>query len=168
MFSKVLKMRKSLSLLAALLISAAQAHAQTATPVNPGYDALTGPNCATSPCHLAFGIVTPGVGGPAVASKVLLAKPGSLLGVYFTAQGTQGWGMVFNSATDPADGATTVGTAAGNLEECIYVPASTTQAISFQGLPVETYSAGITAVFSSTGCGTKTESATAFIHGLAQ
>ena len=151
-----------------LLLSAPAAAQSTATPVLPGY--LT-----TSPCHPGeticyngAGSIVPGVAGSSASSKVLLAAPGNLLGAYFTAGATQGWGMIFNATSAPADGATTAGIASGNLEECIYVPANTTQSISFQGLPVEYFSVGITAVFSSTGCATKTATATAFIHGLAQ
>jgi len=148
-------------------ISAVQAQS-TGTPVLPGY--LTTKPChpGETICYNGMGSVIPGVAPAATGYAVLLAKAGNLLGSYATAGSTQGWLMVFNSTTLPSNGATTVGTAAGNLEECIYVPANTTQSINFQGLPVEYYSSGVTAVFSSTGCDMLTLSTTAFVHGLAQ
>jgi hypothetical protein len=153
---------------AALVFASPTLAQSTATPVLPGYVTTNPCPPAQTICYNGLGSVIPGVAGSSASSAVLLGKPGNLLGAYFTAGGTQGWGMVFNSATAPSNGSTTAGIASGNLEECIYVPADTTQSISFQGLPVEYYSVGITAVFSSTGCGTLTASASAFIHGLGQ
>ena len=45
--------------------------------------------------------------------------------------------------------------------ECVVAPANNTISITFHG-PPDIYSNGIVAVFSSTGCFTKTSSATAF------
>ncbi len=160
---------KFASLLAIMLLASPSAFAQsTATPVVPGYLGQLGCYPAITTCYTGMGSITPAVAGSSASSVVILAKPGNLIGAYFTAGATQGWGMIFNSATVPSNGSTTAGTASGDLEECIYVPADTTQSINFQGLPVEAYSAGISAVFSSTGCGTLTLSATAFVHGIGQ
>ncbi len=69
--------------------------------------------------------------------------------------------MLFNSKTVPADGAVTP-------VECIQVQANTTIAANWAPQPPEWFSLGIVAVFSTTGCFTKTESATAFLHGIIQ
>ena len=163
------RLRKLLFAIAILLVGAPGAFAQsTAQQMLPGY--LTSAPCypGYTVCYQGMNAQTPAVAGSSASSDILKAAPGDLMGVYVTAGATQGWLMVFNSATAPSNGSTTAGTASGNMEECIYVPSNTTQAISFQGLPVEHYSVGITAIFSSTGCATLTASATAFVHGLAQ
>lgn len=71
-----------------------------------------------------------------------------------------GFLMVFNAITPPADGTVTpirciAATGAGSL---FYAT------LPLGAIP-EFYSTGVTAVYSSTGCFTKTISATAFIHG---
>jgi hypothetical protein len=66
--------------------------------------------------------------------------------------------MVFNSTTVPVDGAVTP-------IECQAAPANGTTSLTFNPGPVESYSTGISVAFSSTGCFTKTASATAFFHG---
>lgn len=109
--------------------------------------------------------IAPGVAGSAVSSLVLKASGGNLYNIYVTAGATAGWLMVFNATALPANGATTAGNAAGNMQDCIAVPANTTQSITYNPGPPEVFSTGITAAFSSTACGTLTASATAFIHG---
>lgn len=109
--------------------------------------------------------ITPIVGGSAVSSQVLKASPGNLYGAYANAT-VSGYLMVFNSTSAPSNGATTAGTASGNMTECI--GPSTSPWVNFSPGPPEVYSVGITAVFSSTGCGTLTLSATAFFHGAVQ
>jgi hypothetical protein len=69
--------------------------------------------------------------------------------------------MLFNTTSAPADGGVTP-------TECVPVPANMATGVAFSGLPPETYNIGITAVFSTTGCFTKTASATAFFHGAVQ
>jgi len=69
--------------------------------------------------------------------------------------------MVFDATSAPADGAVTP-------KECAVAPANATTFIDYGGGPPESFATGITAVFSSTGCFTKTASATAFFHGTVQ
>jgi hypothetical protein len=76
--------------------------------------------------------------------------------------------MVFNSTSLPGNGATTAGTASGNMVECIPINAGQTGSINYAPGPVEPFSVGITAAFSSTGCASLTASAVAFIHGSVQ
>lgn len=109
--------------------------------------------------------ITPVVSGSAVSGLVLKASAGNLYGAYVDATVT-GWLMMFNSTAVPSNGATTAGTASGNLVHC--VGPSAQPFLSFGSGPPEVYSVGISAAFSSTGCGTLTLSATAFIHGAAQ
>lgn len=112
--------------------------------------------------------IAPIVAGPTSSGSILKASPGNLYSVYFTAGSTPLWGMVFNSTAVPSNGSTTSGIASGNLQDCIVIPANTTQSISYNPGPPEVFSVGITAAVSSTSCATLTLSATAFIHGDAK
>lgn len=127
---------------------------------------------ASTDTGVAVGIipygVTPVVAGSAASSAVIKASAGNLLSAYWTAGSTQGWGMIFNAVSLPSNGATTAGTAASNLQECIYVPANSTQSISYTDASPEAFSTGITMAFSSTSCASLTASATATLHGSAR
>jgi hypothetical protein len=103
---------------------------------------------------------SPIVSTAAESSHVLKPAPGQLTSAYVVSSVT-GYLMLLNSASTPPDGAVTP-------LECIPVSANVAAGIAFSGLPPETYSIGITAVFSTTGCFTKTASATAFFHGAVQ
>lgn len=92
----------------------------------------------------------PVVSGSAGDSLVLKASAGTLCGVYVTnATATPGFLMVFNSTTEPADGAVTP-------FACVPVPANGIGSVSFGTGFGSSYSTGITASISSTGCFTKT------------
>lgn len=86
--------------------------------------------------------------------------PCFLRSIYVTTGGTAGYLMIFNATSAPADGAVTP-------TECVVAPANTTTSFDF-GDTSEQYVTGLTAVFSSTGCFTKTASSTAFFRGSAQ
>lgn len=102
--------------------------------------------------------ITPVVSGAAEGTHVLKGGAGNLYSVYATAGATAGFLMVFNATAAPGDGAVTP-------IQCIQVPANTTQGVSFNPGPPEVYATGISVAFSTTGCFTKTVSATAFFHG---
>lgn len=102
--------------------------------------------------------LAPVVSAAAESSHVLKASPGNLYSVSVTIGGTAGYLLMFDATSAPVDGAVTP-------TQCVIVPASATVAISFDPAPPEVYATGITAVFSTTGCFTKTASATAFFHG---
>lgn len=104
---------------------------------------------------------TPVESAAAEGSHILKSSPGCLLAIYATPGATAGFLMVFNSLTVPADGAVTP-------VNCIQIPANTTISANWAPQPPEWYSNGIVAVFSTTGCFSKTISATAFIHALVQ
>lgn len=108
--------------------------------------------------------ITPVVCG-ACTNLAIKAAPGNLYSVYAT-NPAAGYLMVFNAASVPANGATTAGSASGNMVEC--VGPGVNPAIAFSGLPPEVYSVGIVAAFSSTNCATLTLSSATIIHGYAQ
>jgi hypothetical protein len=104
--------------------------------------------------------ITPVVSAGAEASHLIRGAPGNLYSLYVTTGAVAGYVMTFNAITAPADGAVAP-------IECVAAPANSTISISFNG-PPDIYSLGIVAVFSSTGCFTKTASATAFFKARAQ
>lgn len=99
----------------------------------------------------------PVISGSAESSHVISSAPGFLVDAYVTPQSTAGFLMLFNATSAPADGAVTP-------QDCIAIQASVTQSVFTINTPPEWFSTGITAVFSTTGCFTKTASATAFFH----
>ena len=90
--------------------------------------------------------------GAVQASNVLKASAGNLYSLTITTGATAGYLMVFNATSAPIDGAVTPA-------YCSQAPANMTSALEWS-IPVR-FATGITAVFSTTGCFTKTESATA-------
>lgn len=86
--------------------------------------------------------------------------PCQLRSLYVTTGAVAGYLMTFNAVSAPADGAVTP-------RECVVVPANTTAALDF-GETSNGYTTGATAVFSTTGCFSKTVSATAFFRGRFQ
>lgn len=111
--------------------------------------------------------IAPQVGGSAASSQVLKATAGNLYSVYATVTAAS-WLMVFNSTSAPSNGATTAGTASGNLQECLAIPSGNTGSINYAPGPPEVFSVGITAVISSTSCGTLTLATVGYIHGSVQ
>ena len=95
---------------------------------------------------------------PAVSGGyVLKAGTAVLAGMNVTTGASAGYVLVFDAATVPADGAVTP-------LRCLPVAANTGVDINFRGSPLK-FDAGAVVVFSTTGCYTKTASATAFIAG---
>lgn len=123
---------------------------------------------AIAPSSAAGVGITPVVGGSAVSGLVLKNAAGNLYDVYATSTATSFWLMVFNSTNVPSNGATTAGTASGNMVQCIQSNSSGTALLTFGSGPPEVYSVGISAAVSSTACATLTLSATAFIRGRVQ
>lgn len=164
-------------LLAALLCLAPfGAEAQKAQYVNPDgsvspgvvVSCPNGNNSTTCP-GLAIGTIAPTVNSGA-SSAVLKASPGNLYDAYLTNDTVKDlWLLVFNATSLPGNGPTTAGTASGNLQDCVKVPAGTTGTISYDPFAPESFSVGIVAVASSTKCTTLTADTTALmIHGRAQ
>jgi hypothetical protein len=105
--------------------------------------------------------ITAVLSAAAEANHILKGSPGNLYNAYATST-VAGYLLIFDATTAPADGAVTP-------KDCI--PGALTQSgiyaasINYNPGPVEIFTTGITASWSSTGCFTKTASATAFIHG---
>ena len=91
----------------------------------------------------------------ASSSLIVKATTGSLYSFTVTAGSSAGYVMLFNSVTVPADGTVTP-------VYCFPVAANSTFSQSYGGTPVALNN-GIVIVFSTTGCFTKTASATAFL-----
>lgn len=85
----------------------------------------------------------------AEGSHVFKASPGTLYGATVSIGTTAGYFMLFDATSAPSDGAVTP-------KACYDVPASTSQNINFPW-PL-TFVNGIVAVFSTTGCFSKTVS----------
>jgi hypothetical protein len=110
--------------------------------------------------------LVPVVGGSAVSSQVLKASPGNLYSVYAECSSAC-WLMVFNATSITGlAGATTAGSASGNMVECIPISAGGLGGLNYAPSPPGVYSVGITAAISSTTCATLTLSGVGFIHGL--
>lgn len=112
-----------------------------------------------SPSGAASYSLSPVVTTAVASSLVLKASAGNLYSWQVTTGATAGYVLIFNAASAPADGAVTP-------QQCVVVAANTTVGATFDNMP-DRYSTGITMVFSSTGCFTKTASATAFMRGRA-
>lgn len=94
----------------------------------------------------------------AEASHVIKGAAGNLYRIAVTTGGSAGYLLVFDAVSAPADGAVAP-------KVCRAIAANTSVDIAYD-YP-ERYATGITAVFSSTGCFSKTASATAHIEALA-
>lgn len=92
----------------------------------------------------------------AASNLVGKASAGNLYSYSITTGATAGYLMIFNATSAPVDGAVTPA-------RCLPVAANTGLAVQF-ATPIY-FSTGVTFVFSTTGCFTKTASATAFIVG---
>ncbi|HEU0157250.1 MAG TPA: hypothetical protein VFQ82_14340 [Stellaceae bacterium] len=104
--------------------------------------------------------IVPVVSSAAEAGHLIKGAPGNLYSLYVTTGATAGFVMTFDAASAPADGPVTP-------VECVVAPPSSTVSISFSG-PPDIYRHGIVAVFSTTGCFTKTANPTAFFKARAQ
>lgn len=108
-----------------------------------------------------YGQILTSVQSPASeASRVLKNGPGLLNGFSATSGGSAGYVLIFDSATVPADGAVTP-------KFCYVLPAGATTGASWLSYPIN-FVNGIVIVFSTTGCFTKTASATAFFAAQVQ
>lgn len=129
-------------------------------PITGAVAAGTG-NLAVSqaPSSAAGGAIAPTATSAVAASLVAKASAGNLYDWQVTSGASAGYVLLFNATSAPADGAVTP-------VQCVAVAANSTVGSSMHGIP-ERYSTGITVVFSTTGCFTKTSSATAFIRARA-
>lgn len=113
---------------------------------------------ALIPCSANNCAITPVVSGSLESGHVLKASAGNLYRLTVTSS-ISGYILVFNSITVPADGAVTP-------QMCRVVNAGSTE-IDHTAIP-DRFATGISVAFSTTGCFTKTASATAMIEGSVQ
>jgi hypothetical protein len=100
--------------------------------------------------------LTPTVSTAVGSSIVAKVSAGNLYGVSITTGASAGYLLMFNATASPADGAVTP-------LMCRTVPANSSLEIDHSVIP-DRFTTGITAVFSTTGCFTKTASATAMFE----
>lgn len=115
---------------------------------------------APAPQSSAAGAIVPSASAAVESNHVAKASAGNLYRVAITTGATAGYLMVFNATTAPADGAV-----APLL--CRAIAATSSLSIGLADMPAR-YTTGITLVFSSTGCFTKTASATAYFEWSVQ
>lgn len=165
---------KKLWLILTLLIASSGAWAQTATQPLCRYQstppALADQGQAVLQCDSAGNLkvgsgnptsstdagITPVVSSAAEANHVLKASPGNVYGIRVTSGAAAGYVLLFDATAAPSNGAVTP-------VDCIVLPANSSMGISYN--PPWVMATGITVSFSTTGCFTKTASATAFISG---
>lgn len=109
-----------------------------------------------APMNIAAGAIVPGSSSAAEGSHIACGAACNVYRVSVTTGGTAGYITGFNATSAPADGAVTP-------VLCRAVAANSTLSISYADMPSR-WSTGATFVFSSTGCFTKTISATAFFE----
>lgn len=101
------------------------------------------------------------IASPAVtASLIARTSAADLYDLNVVSGGTAGYVMLFDATTIPADGAVTPA-------YCIPLAANTGLQTNFRAEPTR-FVNGVVVVFSSTGCFTKTASATAYIAAYAR
>lgn len=111
---------------------------------------------SAGPAQPATGYLSASATSSAASALVVRASAGNLYDWQVTAGASAGYVMIFNATSAPADG--TVAPV-----QCVAVAANASVGSSLQTLP-ERFTTGIVIVFSTTGCFTKTASATAFIR----
>jgi len=122
-----------------------------------GDASVTGSNLVTpTPSASATSGLSTSASSAVASSLVLKGSAGNLFAVNVSSGASAGFVLIFNATSAPADGAVTPA-------KCYVLAANTTLALQWT-TPVQ-FGTGITVVFSTTGCYTKTASATAFISG---
>jgi hypothetical protein len=111
---------------------------------------------ATTPQSSATAAITPGASPAVEGGRVAKASAGNVYRVSITTGAAAGYLLGFNAIAIPADGAVTP-------SMCRVVAANSTLSVSYADMPAR-WGTGVTFVFSSTGCFTKTISATAFFE----
>lgn len=129
--------------------------AQTAQQVEPSYPTITGCPGGITACFRSSNV--PINSAATESSHIFKASSGTLFGLSVTSSAS-GYILVYNLAAPPSDGAVTP-------VACYYLSSGPgTLGIAFTPFPLR-MSAGISVVFSSTGCFTQTSSTTAFFTG---
>lgn len=117
-------------------------------------------NTITAPSSSSTVGIVPTVSSSAGSSLVVCSAPCNSWSAYVTTGAVSGYLLGINATSTPVDGAVTP-------LDCIIAPANQTVGFSNHPSPADRYSVGLTLVFSTTGCFTKTASATAFFKAKA-
>lgn len=115
---------------------------------------------AIAPTAAASGAIAPTTNTAVGSNQVLKASAGNAYRYAITTGASAGFLMIFDATTAPADGAVTP-------KICRAVAANTSLELNHAEMP-DKFTAGIVEVFSTTGCFTKTASATAELEGWVQ
>lgn len=105
-------------------------------------------------------LISPVSSPAAEGSRVFKVGQGNLYRLSVTTGASGGYLMVFDATTPPVDGVVTPAI-------CRVVAANSTLSLALAD-PIARFGTGITAVFSTTGCFSKTVSATAYFEGYFQ
>lgn len=114
---------------------------------------------AIVPHTSAAGAIVPTASSAVTGALVVKASAGNLYEWRVVSGASAGYVLIFNATAAPADGAVTP-------LDC--VPVAANSAVGSTATIPERYTTGITIVFSTTGCFTKTTSATAYIRARFQ
>lgn len=120
----------------------------------------TGTYVVPSPSAAAVNAIAPSANAAVNSALVLKASAGNLYGLNVVAGASAGFVMLFDATSAPGDGAVTP-------KYCLPLAANAGLDLNWRSMPMS-FATGITAVFSTTGCYSKTASATAFIGGVAK
>jgi len=143
----------------AALATSANASALRAVVFNYSYDGSQWVQGGGAPSSSTAAGIAQAATSAVASALVLKGSAGNLYSVDITTGASAGYLMVFNATSAPADGTVT---------PLICTPVAANTGIRYTATPPAVFSTGITAVFSTTGCFTKTASATAFIAGQAK
>jgi hypothetical protein len=113
-----------------------------------------------SPTAAAVNAIAANATAAVNSALVLKASAGNLYGLNIVAGASAGYVMLFDATSAPGDGAVTP-------KYCLPIAANAGIDLNWRSMPMA-FATGITAVFSTTGCYSKTASATAFIGGAAK
>lgn len=102
----------------------------------------------------------PSAGSAVATSRVLKPSSGLLFGFNVTSGASAGYVLLLDAAADPGNGAVTP-------KKCFVLGANTSMTAFWDAVPIA-FTNGIVVIFSTTGCFTETQSATAFISGEVQ
>jgi hypothetical protein len=140
-------------------VSGAKVQITVATALPVGSNTIGGTLAA--PTSSSSFAITPGASSALESGHVLKASAGNLYSLYVYSSDVDGYLMTFNASSIPPDGPVTP-------VEFLPVFAGSSATIDFTGSIPDYYSAGIVAVFSTTGPFAKAGSSTAFFKWRVQ
>lgn len=126
----------------------------------PSYAQLQPPQTVISvPTPSSSAGINPVASAALEASHVFKTGPGTLYDLEIATSSVAGYLLLFDATSDPADGAVTP------LKCFGLIPTTSTTATLWPAGGIVNFKTGLVAVFSTSGCFTKAESATAYFSG---